>query len=61
MNLKDLKYELQFIISGKSSFSQDSIIQTISNQLRTGQRASPMAEKKHQNKSEETKSLIRLI
>lgn len=58
MYLKDLKNELQNILSGKSVSSYDVIIQAVAGELRTSQRASPMAEAKHQNKKEETKKLI---
>lgn len=58
MNVSIIKHELQNILSGKSGISHDAVIQTIANHLRTSQRASPMAEEKHQNKSKETKSLI---
>lgn len=58
MNFKLIKYELQNILSGKSGISYDSLIQAITNYLRTSTRASPMAQEKHKNKSEETKKLI---
>ena len=54
MNLKQTKNELQSILSGKSSFSYDPIIQTIAHKLRTSQKTSPVAEEKHQNKTQET-------
>ena len=54
MNLKLIKHELQTILSGKSGTSHDAAIQTTARYLRTGQKASPMAEGKHQNKPEET-------
>ncbi|MEX2564353.1 MAG: hypothetical protein WD431_00245 [Cyclobacteriaceae bacterium] len=54
---KKIKNELQAILSGKSSASYDAVIQTVTSQLRTSQRTSPMAEEKHQNKKEETKRL----
>ena len=57
MNVKKVKNELQAILSGKSSASYDAVIQTVTSQLRTSQRTSPMAEEKHQNKEEETKQL----
>ena len=56
MNIKSIKYELQNILSGKSGGSYDATIQAITRHLRTGQRTSPVAEKKHQNK--EKKQLI---
>ncbi|WKN46302.1 hypothetical protein [Tunicatimonas pelagia] len=58
MNLKSTKYELQTILSGKSGYSYDALIQTVARYLRTGQRASPMAEEKHQSKGQETEKLI---
>ena len=58
MNSNTIKHELQNILSGKSGFSHDAVIQAIANHLRTTQRASPMAKEKHQNKSKETASLI---
>jgi hypothetical protein len=54
----ELKNELQNIISGKSSNGNSSLVQTVANYLRTGKRASPMAEEKYQNKKEETTKLI---
>ncbi|WP_338759661.1 hypothetical protein WAF17_12090 [Bernardetia sp. ABR2-2B] len=57
MTLKQTKYELQNLLSGKSSHSYDALIQTIASYLRTSQRTSPMAEEKHQNKQEEVKRL----
>ncbi len=56
--VKEIKNELQAILSGKSSASYDAAIQTVASQLRTSQRTSPVAEEKHQNKGEETKHLI---
>lgn len=58
MNQTQIKNELQNILSGKSSAGYDTVIQTVANHIRTSQSASPMAEEKHQNKSEEAKSLI---
>jgi len=58
MNIKQVKYELQNLISGKSGASYDALIQTVAGYLRSGKRASPMAEEKHQNKAQETKELI---
>ncbi len=58
MNLKSIKYELQTILSGKSGNSYDALIQTIAHYLRTSQKTGPMAEEKHQNKTEETAKLI---
>ena len=58
MNIKQIKYELQNLISGKSGASYDALIQTVTSHLRSGKRTSPMAEEKHQNKTQETKELI---
>ena len=58
MNTKQIKYELQNLISGKSGASYDALIQAVASHLRSGKRASPMAEEKHQNKSQETEELI---
>lgn len=58
MNIKSIKYESQNILSGKSGSSYDAIIQAITRHLRTGQRTSPVAEKKHQNKAKEKEQLI---
>ncbi|MEM1003581.1 MAG: hypothetical protein AAF741_12415 [Bacteroidota bacterium] len=58
MDIKQTKHELQHLISGKSGHSYDALIQTVANYLRSGQRASPMAEEKHQNKAQETERLL---
>jgi len=58
MSQKETKDELQTILSGKGGASYDAVIQAVASHLRTSQRASPMAEEKHQKRSEETKSLI---
>ena len=58
MNVKLIKHELQHLLSGKSGASYDALIQTVASHLRSGKRASPMAEEKHQNKAQETKELI---
>ncbi len=58
MNIKQIKYELQNLISGKSGASYDALIQTAAGYLRTGKRAGPMAEEKHQNKAQEAEGLI---
>uniref|UniRef100_UPI00404B70F3 putative polyvalent protein kinase domain-containing protein n=1 Tax=Flavobacterium sp. TaxID=239 RepID=UPI00404B70F3 len=55
---KSIKNELQNILSGKSGFSHDPIIQAVAHYLRTGERASPMAQEKHQNKAKEAADLI---
>ena len=58
MNIKNIKYELQHLISGESGASYDALIQTTARYLRSGKRASPMAEEKHQNKTQEAERLI---
>ncbi|MEZ5041959.1 MAG: hypothetical protein R2828_18830 [Saprospiraceae bacterium] len=58
MDTKQIKYELQNLISGKSGASYDALIQTVASHLRSGKRTSPMAEEKHQNKAQETEKLI---
>lgn len=58
MNIKSIKNELQNILSGKSGYSYDAVIQTTTNYLRTSQRASSMVETKHENRAEETAKLI---
>lgn len=58
MNIKNTKYELQNILSGKSSSSHDAIIQAATSYLRRSKKASPLAEEKQQNKTEEKKRLI---
>jgi hypothetical protein len=58
MDLDTEKNELQNILSGKSGNSYDAIIQAITNHLRTGQRTSPVAKEKYQNKTKETENLI---
>ena len=56
--INQVKYELQNLISGKSSASYDAIIQAVASHLRSGKRTSPMAEEKHKNKTQETEKLI---
>ena len=58
MNLDQIKYELQHILSGKNGNGHDAVIQTIANHLRTSQRTSPVAEEKHQNKAKEAERLL---
>ena len=58
MNIKQIKYELQNLISGESGASYDALIQTVVSHLRRGKKTSPMAEEKHENKAQETKELI---
>jgi len=47
VNIKEVKYELQNILSGKSSNCNNAPIQTISSLLRRHEKTSPMAEEKH--------------
>jgi hypothetical protein len=54
MNIKSIKNELQNILSGKSGYSYDAVIQAVTNHLRT----SPMAEGKYENKGKETAKLV---
>jgi hypothetical protein len=58
MNAKSIKYELQNVLSGTSGSSHDAVIQAVSDHLRRDERASPMAETKHQNKAKETERLL---
>lgn len=58
MNIKQIKYELQHLISGKSGFSYDALIQAVARHLRSGKKASPIAEEKHENKPREAKRLL---
>lgn len=58
MGVKHIKYELQHLISGKSGASYDALIQAVARHLRSGKRASPMAQEKHQNKGQEIAELI---
>lgn len=58
MDIKQTKYELQNILSGKSSASHDAFIQAAANYLRSGKRTSPMAKEKHENKVKEKEVLI---
>lgn len=58
MNIKQVKYELRNILSGKSGSSHDAIIQAVAYHLRRGEEASAMAERKQPNKREEEKKLI---
>ena len=58
MNIQRIKYELQNVLSGKSSNSYNAPIQTISRLLRSNEKAGPMAEGKHQNKEQEAKQII---
>ena len=59
MNQREIKYDLQNLISGKSGASYDALIQTVTSLLRSGKRAGPMAEEKHKNKSKEAAELIK--
>lgn len=58
MNIKQVKNELQNILSGKSSYSYDATIQTITSYLRTSQKTGYSFARKFQNKQEETENLI---
>jgi hypothetical protein len=58
MDIKQTKYEIQHLISGKSGASYDAIIQAVTNHLRSGKRSSPVAEEKHANRAQETAHLI---
>ncbi|MFT5666952.1 MAG: hypothetical protein ACI9DK_001140 [Vicingaceae bacterium] len=57
MNFKNIKDELQHILSGKSGNSYNAPIQAIADYLGKGNRASPMAQEKHQNKTQEAEKL----
>lgn len=57
MDIKQTKYELQHLIQGASGASYDALIQTVSHHLKSGKRAGPMAEEKHQDKSQEAARL----
>lgn len=61
MNLKNVRNELQHILSGKSRTGHNILIQTVASYLRTGKRASPLAQEKHQNKSKEAEELLDFI
>jgi Serine/Threonine/Tyrosine Kinase found in polyvalent proteins len=58
MDSNTIKYELQNIIHGKSENSPRTLIETITNHLRTSQRTSSLVEKNKQYKQEETEKLI---
>ncbi|MEM9895946.1 MAG: hypothetical protein AAF789_06215, partial [Bacteroidota bacterium] len=58
MDVENTKYELQNLISGKSGFSYDALIQSVSHYLRSGKASGPMAEEKHKNKPQEEGRLI---
>lgn len=58
MNLNQVKYELQNILSGKSSQSYDSTIQAVSSYLRGSKSSSKMVENQLKNKVQETKRLL---
>ncbi len=58
MNINNTKYELQNILSGKSSSSHDAVIQTVASYLRRSKKTSTLVEKKFKNKEEEKKKLI---
>ena len=58
MNIKQIKYELQNILSGKSSQSYDSSIQAITSYLRESKGTSTLAKDQLKNKVEETKKRL---
>ena len=58
MQLKQLKNELQHLLSGTNGASYDALIQTVAGHLRSGESAGPMAKSKHQNKAQEAAGLI---
>lgn len=58
MNFKNIKNELQYILSGKSYDSRDSAIQAATNYIRTSNSSSPTSEKKFKNKPKEETKLI---
>jgi hypothetical protein len=53
MDINQTKNELQHLISGKSGASYDALIQAVARNLASGKRTGPLAEEKHQNKSQE--------
>ena len=59
MDIINIKHELQHLISGKSGASYDALTQTTARHLRSGEKTGPMAEEKHQNKSEEAARLLK--
>ena len=58
MNLDQVKYELQNILSGKSSQSYDSTIQAVTSYLRESKSSSTLVKNELENKAEETKKLL---
>lgn len=58
MNYKAIKDEIQNIIYGKSANSQETLIRTVADYLRTSERASTLVKKDKQYKQEEAKRLI---
>lgn len=58
MTSKEIRYDLQNLISGESSASYDALIQAVASYLRSGKRAGPMAEEKHNYKSKERARLV---
>ncbi len=61
MNFKNIKNELNHILSGKSQASTKTLIQTIASYLGGGQKASGMAQRKQHDKTEETTRLVNYI
>jgi hypothetical protein len=58
---KNIKHELQNILSGKSQVSHGTLIQTIANFLRKGTQTSATTQRNEPNKHQETKELIQYI
>jgi len=61
MSVNDLRHELQNILSGKSTVSHGTLIQTITHYLGRSTGTSPMAQDSQHNKREETERLITFI
>lgn len=61
MDFKNIKYELQHILQGKSQNSDGALIQTIAGYLRGSQKASAVAQSNQHDKTEETEKLIQYI
>ncbi len=58
MNLKQTRYELQNLISGKSASGYDSLIQAAARYLRGSEGTSTVAERKQHDKGKEAERLI---
>jgi len=61
MNPKDIKYEIQYILSGKKQISCGEPIQTIANYLRTSTKTIAVAKTDKHYKEKETKYLINYV